>query len=166
MTLDEFTEYMRNILLNYDKKEHYKLLDQQDKERATSVYNQELDKKLSEYSIILLYQLHWEIRDQYVELVTKFMENKIETFELITQFEKRFESIIDIRNILISNRVLLSPDERSLDFHDLLITIYDDCQAYDNDPMPYEEPTGVNKIEFNNMIKSIYPKLKLKAEIA
>jgi len=121
----------RYELLNYDKKLHLELL--KDSEDLTG----ELRLKFLHYSAILFNHLNWEIRDQYFELVNEFVEKKIDSFKFRLTFEKRYESIEEVSNGLKSNQVLLSPDENSLDFGDLLSKIDSCCKAYCDDPEPY-----------------------------
>jgi hypothetical protein len=61
----------RAELLTYNKKQHYELLNQP-KELLTD----ELKEKLLFYSVILIDQLNWEIQDQYLDLLNKFIEKK------------------------------------------------------------------------------------------
>lgn len=104
----------RYELLNYDKKRHLELLSQQDGE---------FKSKLRTYSIILIDHLNWEIRDQYLELLKNYTEGKIDSFNFIIKFEERYDSIEKVADVLKSNRVLLSPDENSLNFGLLSVTV-------------------------------------------
>ena len=54
-----------SALLNYNKKLHLEMLNQKE-----VVSNDELKLKLQFYSIILMYELNWEIKYQYLELLT------------------------------------------------------------------------------------------------
>ena len=54
----------RYELLNYDKKRHLELLNQQGDESKS---------KLRIYFTILIDQLNWEIRDQYLKLLEDYM---------------------------------------------------------------------------------------------
>ena len=87
--------------LNYDKKRHFELLNQQ---------SDEFKSKLRTYSIILIDHLNWEIRDQYLELLDKFIDKKIDSFNFRIRFCERYESIEKVADLLQSNRVLLSPE--------------------------------------------------------
>jgi hypothetical protein len=102
----------RYELLNYDKKRHLELLNQQ---------GDEFESKLRTYSIILIDHLNWEIRDQYLELLDNYMEAKIDSFNFRIAFCERYESIEKVADLLESNRVLLSPDQNSLNFGDLTV---------------------------------------------
>ena len=62
----------RSALLNYDKKLHLEMLNQKE-----IVLNDELKSKLQFYSIILMDQLNWEIKSQYLDLLTQFIEKKL-----------------------------------------------------------------------------------------
>jgi hypothetical protein len=54
----------------------------------------------------------------------------MDSFNFRIRFCERYESIEKVADLLKSNRVLLSPDENSLDFGDLLSEIDSCCKAY------------------------------------
>jgi len=148
---EDLKKKRRSELLNYDKKQHSKLLNQQG-----SVLSDELNSRLRTYSIILIDHLNWEIRDQYLELLDKFLEKKIDGFNFRIAFVERYESIEKVADVLKSNRVLLSPDENSLDFGDLLSKIDNCCQAYSDDPEPFKNKFEIGDVEFRTLIEKIY----------
>jgi len=141
----------RYELLNYDKKRHLELLNQQ---------GDEFKSKLRTYSIILIDQLNWEIRDQYLELLENYMEEKRDSVNFRIRFCERYESIEKVADLLESNRVLLSPDENSLDFGDLLSKIDSCCRAYSNDPEPFRNKFEIGDVEFRTSIEKIYLKIQ------
>lgn len=125
---NKYQKEKRYRLLNYDKKRHLELLNKQ---------GNKFDPKLRPYSIILINQLNWEIRDQYLELLENYTEKKIDSSNFRIRFSERYESIEKVADLLKSNRVLLSPDEKSLDFGDLLSEINNCSKAYGDDPEPF-----------------------------
>lgn len=138
----------RYELLNYDKKRHLELLNQQGDESKS---------KLRIYFTILIDQLNWEIRDQYLKLLEDYMEKKIDGFNFRIKFCERYESIGKIANQLQSNLVFLSPDENSLYFGDLLANIDSCCQAYSGDVGPFfKSGFEIGDLEFETSIKKIY----------
>jgi hypothetical protein len=141
----------RYELLNYDKKRHLELLNQQ---------GDEFKSKIRTYSIILIDHLNWEIRDQYLELLDKFIDKKIDSFNFRIAFCERYESIQKVADLLKSNRVLLSPDENSLDFGDLLSEIDSCCKAYSDDPEPFRNKFEIGDVEFRISIEKIYLKIQ------
>ncbi len=141
----------RYELLNYDKKRHLELLNQQ---------GDEFKSKLRTYSIILIDHLNWEIRDQYLELLENYREEKIDSFNFRIRFCERYESIEKVADLLKSNRVLLSPDENSLDFGDLLSEIESCCKAYSDDPEPFRNKFEIGDVEFRIAIEKIYFKIQ------
>ena len=145
----------RYELLNYEKKLHYKLLTLQG-----AGLNDELNSRLRTYSIILIDHLNWEIRDQYLELLDKFIEKKIDSFNFRIAFCERYESIEKVANLLKSNRVLLSPDKNSLDFGDLLSEIDSCCKVYSDDPEPFRNKFEIGEVEFRTSIEKIYLKMQ------
>ena len=142
-------------LLNYEKKRHYELLNQQG-----AVLSDELNSRLQTYSIVLIDHLNWEIRDQYFELLDKFIEKKIDIVKFIMAFCERYESIEKVADVLKSKRVLLSPDENSLDFGDLLSKIDNCCKAYSGDPEPFRNKFEIGDVEFRTSIKKTYFQMK------
>ena len=145
----------RYELLNYEKKLHYKLLTQQGVD-----LNDEVNSRLRTYSIILIDHLNWEIRDQYLELLGKFVEKKIDSFNFRVGFSERYQSIEKVADLLKSNRVLLSPDQNSLEFGDLLAKIDNSCKAYCDDPEPFRNKFEIGDAEFTILMEEIYFQMK------
>ena len=141
----------RYELLNYDKKRHLELLNQQ---------GDEFKSKLRTYSIILIDHLNWEIRDQYLELLENYREEKMDSFNFRIRFCERYESIEKVADLLKSNRVLLSPDENSLDFGNLLSEIDSCSKAYSDDPEPFRNKFEIGEVEFRTSIEKIYLKMQ------
>ena len=145
--------------LNYDKKLNLELL--KDSEDLTG----ELRLKFLHYSAIQFNHLNWEIRYQYLELLDKFIDKKIDSFNFRIAFCERYESIEKVADLLKSNRVLLSPDENSLDFGDLLSEIDSCCKAYSDDPEPFRNKFEIGDVEFRISIEKIYEKIYEKFKI-
>lgn len=141
----------RYELLNYDKKRHLELLNKK---------GDEFKSKLQTYSIILIDHLNWEIRDQYLELLDKFIDKKIDSFNFRIAFCERYESIEKVVDLLKSNRVILSPDKNSLNFGDLLAKIDNCCKAYSDDPEPFRNKFEIGDVEFRISIEKIYLKIQ------
>ena len=136
---------------NLNKKWHLELLNQP---------GDEFKSKLRTYTIILIDHLNWEIRDQYLELLDKFIDKKIDSFNFRIAFCERYESIEKVADLLKSNRVLLSPDKNSLNFADLLSKIDDCCKAYSDDPEPFRNKFEIGDVEFRISIEKIYFKIQ------
>lgn len=141
-------------LLGYEKKRHLELLNQQGE------LNDELNSKLRIYSIILIDHLNWEIQDQYLELLDKFMEKKINIFNFRNAFCERYTSIEQVADVLESNRVFLSPNQKSLEFGDLLAKIENCCQAYSGDPEPFRNKFEIGDVEFRTSVEKTYFQMK------
>ena len=141
----------RYELLNYEKKRHLELLNKK---------GDEFKSKLQTYSIVLIDHLNWEIRDQYLELLDKFIDKKIDSFNFRIAFCERYESIEKVADLLKSNRVLLSPDKNSLNFGDLLSKIDDCCKAYSDDPEPFRNKFEIADAEFTILMEKIYFQMK------
>ena len=157
MTKDLKKEYKKNLhkkrkyeLLNYDKKQHLELLDKQ---------GEEFQSKLQTYSIILIDQLNCEIRDQYLELLKNYTEEKIDSLDFRNRFSERYETIEKVEDLLKSNRVLLSPDRNSLNFGDRLADIENCCKAYGDHPEPFRDKFEIGEVEFRILMEKIYKDL-------
>jgi len=138
-------------LLSYKKTWHLKVLNQQE-----TVSSDESSSKLRAYSVILIDHLNWEIQDQYLELLDKFMEKKMNTFDFRNAFCERYTSIEQVADVLKSNKVLLSPNQKSLEFGDLLAKIDNCCQAYSDDPEPFRNKFEIGEVEFRTSIEKTY----------
>lgn len=149
-----FKEEKLYEFLNYDKKLNLELL--KDSENLTG----ELRLKFIYYSAIQFNHLNWEIRDQYLELLDKFIDKKIDSFNFRIAFCERYESIDKVADLLKSNLVLLSPDKNSLNFADLLSKIDSCCKAYSDDPEPFRNKFEIGDVEFRISIEKIYLKIQ------
>jgi len=83
------------------------------------------------------------------------MEKKRDILNFRIAFCERYESIEKVADLLKSNRVLLSPDEKSLDFGDLLSKIDNCCQAYSGDPESFRNKFEIGDVEFRTSIEKI-----------
>jgi hypothetical protein len=135
----EYEELMRQELISYDKKRHLTLLNEQDKKFHT---------ELRTYEVILFFQLIWEVKDQYLEMLNDYIEEKIDIWSFESRFSKRTKSLCDLTDILLSNRVLLSPDKNSVNFGLLVDKIADYCL----------EPSEMEK--FESEIKKVYSEIQ------
>jgi hypothetical protein len=150
-----FEEKRRAELLKYEKKKHYEFLNQ-----AEELLTDNLIEKLRSYSIILTDQLNWEIKEQYLDLLDKFINKKMDSYHFNRSFRERYKSIEKIAEILKLNRVFLSPDKNSFDFGEFLSEIDDCCLAYSDAPEPYRTEFDLGDAEFKVSIEKIYFQMK------
>ena len=109
--------------------------------------------------------MDWCIRETYVELLEDFQKGKITSFEFCLAFENTGKLTSDIIDIFESNFIILSPDEKAVDFSELLEEVFDLCQDYFQnleflDANPSSEDFEKSKIEFNNSFRKIYSKIQ------
>ena len=142
-------------MVRYNKKLHIELLNQKE-----IGLNDESKLILKLYSVILTEQLNWEIKSQYLELLTQFVEKEIDILKFIISFCERYNCTEEIRELLESNRILLSPNKNSLEFGSLLFQISSCCDAYSGNPEPLRDKYDIDEIEFTNLIEEIYVQLK------
>jgi hypothetical protein len=84
----------------------------------------------------------------------------MDTFEFIVAFRERYECIQKIKDVLESNRIILSPNKNSLEFGNLMLRIYNCCDAYSGDCEPFRNKYEIGEIEFTNFMEEIYFQLK------
>ena len=147
--------------LMYNKREHLELL----KKKKSGDISCDDSEKCLNYSALTNGHLDWCIREHYLDLLENFRKGKIQTFEFCISFENTGKLTSDIIDILESNLIILSPDEKSLGFSDLLEEVFDLCQDYFQDlefldANPNSEEFEKSKIEFNNSLGKIYLKIQ------
>ncbi len=137
--------------INYNKIEHLELL------KKYVIVNSEDSGKLLRYSTMTNGHLDWCIREHYLDLLENFRKGKIQTFEFGISFENTGKLTSDIIDILESNLIILSPNEKSLGFSDLLEEVFDTCEAYLQDAEFRDENS---EVEFKNSVEEIYLKIQ------
>jgi hypothetical protein len=80
--------------------------------------------------------------------------------KFIVAFRERYECIQEIKNVLESNRIFLSPNKNSLEFGNLMLGISNCCDAYSGDREPFRDKYEIGEIEFTNFMEEIYFQLK------
>jgi hypothetical protein len=133
-------------ILNFDKTNYLQLLKKKDKSEQES-------QQLLEYSALLNIEIDWQTLNQYVELVEKFLKRNISILDFCIQFCERHLVNTNAVKMLESNFIILSPDERSLDFSDFIEDIYFICQEFDWDQEDSEN-------EFRNSIEKTFVRMK------
>jgi predicted DNA-binding protein YlxM (UPF0122 family) len=108
---------------DYNKKRYLQLLDQ----RSTS--DNSNDDELSRYSCMLTDQLDWEIRDQYLSLMEKFLNGNISMPEFFAELRIKNYAIIDAVTFLEKYQILLSFDKKASKFGELLEDVTDELEG-------------------------------------
>ena len=111
------------------------------KERQEESISTKSDE-LSRYSTLLTTHLDWAACNHYLQLLEKFVEKKFDIGEFFIAFEERVKLSGEVKDILESNLILLSPHPKSLDFSDFIGDILDECEIYNPDPHEYELDGG------------------------
>jgi hypothetical protein len=138
--------------LMYNKREHLELL----KKKSGDISRDDSQKCLN-YSALTNCHLDWCIREHYLDLLENFRKGKIQTFEFCISFENTGKLTSDILDILESNLIILSPNEKSLGFSDLLEEVFDTCETYLQDAEFRDENS---EVEFKNSVEEIYLKIQ------
>ena len=142
-----------SMSINYDKTEHLELL----KQKSGSL-NSENSSKLRRYSVMTNDHLNSCIREHYLDLMENFRTGKIQTFYFCVGVENAGKLINDIVEILESNLILLSPNEKSLAFAELLEELFDTCEAYlQEDPEFRDEK---DEVWVKDSVEEIYLKIQ------
>jgi hypothetical protein len=129
---------------DYNKKRYLQLLDQR------SIDDNSNNDELSRYSCMLTNQLDWEIRDQYLSLMEKFLNGDISMPEFFAELRIKTYAIIDAVVFLEKHRILLSFDKKASKFGELLEDVTDELEG----DLSY---TGD---EFKNFIQENFIKIK------
>jgi hypothetical protein len=111
------------MIIDYNKKRYLQLLDQ--RRRGDNSNNYEL----SGYSCMLTNQLDWEIRDQYLSLMEKFLNGNISMPEFFAELRIKNYAIIDAVVFLEKHRILLSFDKKASKFGELLEDVLDELEG-------------------------------------
>lgn len=138
--------------INYNKIEHLDLL-----KKKSVITNSEESRKLLRYSTMTNGYLDWCMSEHYLYLLENFRKGKIKTFEFCISFENTGKLTSDIIDILESNLIILSPNEKSLDFSDLLEEVFDICEAYLQNAEFRDENS---EVEVKNSVEEIYLKIQ------
>jgi hypothetical protein len=104
--------------------------------------------------------LDWLGREGYLNLLENFQKGKIQDFEFCFAFEERGLLITAISDILKSNLILLSPQEKYNHFSSLVSYTIDICKCYIENADDNDEDSKTKKIEFENLIGKIYLQLQ------
>lgn len=140
--------------INYNKIEYLELL----KKKSVIVNsNSEDSKKLLRYSTMANGHLDWCIREHYLDLLENFHKGKIKTFDFCISFENTGKLTSDILDILESNLIILSPNEKSLGFSDLLEEVFDTCEGYFQEAECRDENS---EVKFKNSVEAIFLKIQ------
>ena len=108
---------------DYNKKRYLQLLDQR------SIGDNSNNDELSRYSCMLTNQLDWEIRDQYLSLMEKFLNGNISMSEFFAELRIKTYATIDAVVFLEKHRILLSFDKKASKFGELLEDVTDELEG-------------------------------------
>lgn len=112
---------------NFNKREYLKLLE---KQSTNEKLKSEDFSKLKGYRIMVKNYFNWCIREHYLNLLENFQKGEIKTFDFCTSFQNTDEITRDFIDVLESKTIIISPNEKSLAFADLLEEIFEGCEAY------------------------------------
>lgn len=112
---------------NYNKREYLALLK---KQSINGKLNSEDFDRILDYGIIATNYFNWCIREHYLDLLENFQKGKMETFDFCRCFDNTNKIVDNFTDVLESNLIVLSPNDKSLVFADLLEEIFDECEAY------------------------------------
>ena len=129
---------------DYNKKRYLELLDQR------SVGDNSNDDELLRYACMLTNQLDWEIRDQYLSLMEKFLNGNICMTEFLAELQTKKYAIIDAVVFLEKHRILLSFDKKASKFGELVEDVIDELQG----------DFSYTPDEFKNFIQENFIKMK------
>lgn len=137
----------------YNRNRHLELL----KQKFMGIDTKESSHELLRYSCAFNNHLDWEARECYLGLIEDFKKGEIKDLEFCFNFDERGKKTDNVREILESNFILLSPHEKSLGFSDLIEEIFDICSTYIEDA---EFRDKNSELEFRSSIEKAYSQLK------
>ena len=146
---------LKKDFIGYNKIEYLELL-----KKKSTISNSEDSSKLLTYSVMTNGYLDWCIREYYLDLLENFRKGKIETFEFCLSFEDTGKLTSDILRLLESNLIILSPDEKSLGFADLLEEVFETCETY----LQYEPEFRYENYEVEGKVKDSVEEIYLKIQ--
>ena len=109
--------------IDYNKKRYLQLLNQR------SIGDNSNNDELSCYSCMLISQLDWEIRDQYLSLMENFLDGNISMPGFFAELRIKNYAIIDAVTFLEKNQILLSFDKKASKFGELLEDVTDELEG-------------------------------------
>jgi hypothetical protein len=109
--------------IDYNKKRYLQLLNQR------SIGDNSNNDELSCYSCMLISQLDWEIRDQYLSLMENFLNGNISVPGFFAKLRIKNYAIIDAVTFLEKNQILLSFDKKASKFGELLEDVTDELEG-------------------------------------
>ena len=129
---------------DYNKKRYLQLLDQR------SIGDNSNNDELLRYSCMLTNQLDWEIRDQYLSLMERYLNGNICMSEFLAELSIKNYAIVDAVGFLEKHRILLSFDKKVSKFGEFIEDVTDELEgegSYTTD-------------EFKNFIQENFIKIK------
>ena len=143
---ESYESQQRRLFVNYSKKRHLELV----KKKYENMSQSEEDfMELLQYSAFIEGHLNWETKDQYLELVEQFLNDKISISYFCIEFSEIRSRNCKAIFMLESSFIILSPHEKSFDFTDFIEGIYWACEQFDGD-----EENSENR--FRNLIEKIF----------
>lgn len=137
----------------YNRNLYFKLL----KQKFSNLDSEEIASQVSNYSSLVEAQLDWDCREKYLELFEKFQNNQVEIGKFCGDFNEIGLINVDIVDSLEANFILLSVDDRSIGFGEIIGTVYELC--YD-----YLENRDINdfnsEIEYQKDFEKMYGEIK------
>ena len=145
----------------YNKEKHRQLLkyseDLRKQGKSLEKESSEDSFELLSYSALVYSQLNWEIKDQYLEIIKEFLENKIPSFEFCEILKEKLELSEELsENRLASNNI----HEKASDFTGFLGDIAISCEVCDRSPEPYRLPGHIGEIEFRKEVEENFFELQ------
>ena len=147
---------------NYNKLDYLDLLK---KESIDRKLNSEDYHRLSSYRSSEANYLNWCIREHYLELLDNFHKGKMETFYFCRGFENARMEVDNFQDALELYSIVVSPNDKSLIFGDLLEKIFYETEAYIqaadfNSTLAPSENYGIEVKEYEKRLKEHEVELK------
>ena len=132
----------------YKKKDYLELLK---KKQSGKLVGKEW-VKLENYQDIFYSVLAWETRDEIFDLLDQFINKQIDVYKFAFLFEERDQLTLEALEILEKNLIILSSNEKAVDFANHLEKIEEYCE------LTSDENFGL--AQFRKFIKKVYSEIE------
>ena len=146
--------------LNYIKDRHRHLLKLKQSQQHTLTSTEQAE--LESYSAMLESQIEWETKDQYFEFLDQLNQGEIDFFDFSLNLYQQVQKNSEIFEILETNYILLSIDQKAKKFDQLIIEILDLCDSFKEigESISPGEKWDQYNLEFKYSINKIYSEIK------
>lgn len=158
------------MTMNYNHAEHIQLLNYQQtlskQNKSLKIEDPIKHSRLREYSTKINEYLHWSQKNEYLQVITDFLNFKIDGKEFDYKFSKMVRAIEEKSSLLLKDYEelkLIEPNSQSIGFATWISEIYLCCNEFYSDFDEEEDraqiPFGKTEEQLQNAIKNLLPEI-------